>query len=110
MRARHMVGLMLTLVMLACSEPPPAAPKLDEEAAQACAAFEPIARMIRAGELEGPDLFRHLQDVWNIALRSDTAEVRNAVQTLLRSAIQEDQQATNAAVTTLQQACNLPFT
>ena len=111
MRAGRTAGLVLalSLSLLACTETPPPAPELDAEAAQACSAFEPLAGMIRSRELEGPELYRELQDVWNVAQRSDTAEVREAAQTLLTRAIQGDEQATNEAVTTLQQACNLPF-
>ena len=100
---------LLAVAIIGCSSPPPPAPELDAAAQTACDAFAPIGGEIRTGELEGPQLYRALQDVWDYAQRSDNAEVRNAAQTLLTTAIQDDQQAMNAAVTALQQACSLPF-
>lgn len=87
----------------------PAPADLDAPAQQACEDFAPLGGEVRRGELEGPELYRELQDVYNVARTSENAEVSQAAQRLLTAAINEDRRATTAAVTELQQACALPF-
>lgn len=87
----------------------PAVATLDAPAAQACEEFAPISGQVRRGELEGPELYRALQDVWNAATTSDNTEVVEAARMTLQAAIQDDRQALNAGITQLQQACALPF-
>jgi hypothetical protein len=87
----------------------PAVASLDAPAAKACEEFAPIGGQVRRGELEGPALYRALQDVWNIASQSENTDVVEASRSTLTAAIQDDRQALNSAVTQLQQACALPF-
>ena len=84
--------------------------QLDAPAQQACAELAPIGGDVRRGELEGPELYRKLQDVYNAARTSQNSDVSDAAYRLLSAAIQEDRPATSAALTELQQACALPFT
>ena len=90
------------------STPPPAAP-LDAAAEGACDALAPIAADVRAGAIEGRELYRVLQDVWNLAQRAENAPVRENAQALLTAAINNDREALSTSLTALQQACNLPF-
>lgn len=87
----------------------PAVATLDPAAAQACDDFAPLGGEVRRGELEGRELYRELQDVYNVARTSENAAVSEAAQRLLTAAINDDRRATTAAVTELQQACALPF-
>ena len=82
---------------------------LDPAAAEACEQFSAIGGQVRRRELAGPELYRELQDVYDVARTSENAEVSQAAQRLLTAAINEDRQATTAAITELQQACALPF-
>jgi hypothetical protein len=87
----------------------PAVATLDAPAAQACEEFAPIGGPVRRGELEGPALYRALQDVWNTASQSENTDVVEAARSTLTAAIQDDRQGLSSAVTQLQQACALPF-
>ena len=87
----------------------PAAATLDAAATQACEHFSPLGGEVRRGELEGPELYRELQDVYDVARTSENEDIDRAAQRLLTAAINGDRRATTAAVTELQQACGLPF-
>lgn len=108
-RARAALLLLLVGVVAGCASPPPPAQPLDDDAQAACEDFAPIGGDVRRGELEGPELYRELQHVYNEARTSENTEVTEAAYRLLSAAINEDREATTAAVTELQQACALPF-
>lgn len=109
MRVVARAVLAAAVVLAGCSSAPPPAPALDADAQAACDTLAPIAGDVRTGELEGPELYRALQDVWDAAQRSPDAAVRNNAQALLTAAIQDDQKALSTSLTALQRACNLPF-
>lgn len=102
-------GLLLAAAGCGGGDETPAPADLDAPAQQACEDFAPLGGAVRRGELEGRELYRELQDVYDVARTSENAEVTQAAQRLLTAAINEDRQATTAAVTELQQACALPF-
>ena len=98
----------LAVAVTACSSAPPAVPALDASAQAACDVLAPIAADVRVGELKGPELYRALQDVWDEALRSNVAAVRENAQALLKAAINNDQKVLSTSLTALQEACDLP--
>lgn len=78
------LALALSAVALGgCSDQPEPAPQLDEPAQHACDPVAPIAADVRRGDLEGPALYRALQDVWDAASPSQNADVRDSAQRLL---------------------------
>lgn len=103
--------LLLVLIgaLVGCASTPPPAQPLDEQAQAACTAFAPLGGQVRRGDLEGPPLYRALQDVYDLARTSGNEEVAHSAQRLLAAAINNDQQATASTVTELQEACGLPF-
>ena len=103
------VSVILAAALAACAQPPPPAQPLDEPAQAACEEFAPLGPEVRRGALEGPSLYRELQDVYDVARTSENEEVDRAAQRLLTAAIGNDRQAMTRALTELQQACGLPF-
>ena len=111
LRPAAMVAGLLIAAAAGCSGgaevPPPV--DLEAPAQQACEDFAPLGGQVRRGELEGPELYRELQDVYDVARTSANEEVERAAERLLTAAINGDRRATTAALTELQQACALPF-
>ena len=79
--------------------------RLDDAARASCAELEPVAGDVRSGELSGPPLFRELQDVFNASRPSETEDFSEVVRRLLNAAIAGDDEARNAWLTQLQEAC-----
>lgn len=107
MTSRRRVAGMVVLVV-ACTPQPPATAPLDPPARAACELLGPVAGDVRTGRLEGPPLFRLLQDVFNEAGRSANTEVRESAEAALSGAINDDRPALRAALTRMQVACGLP--
>jgi hypothetical protein len=87
------------------ADPVPTRQQLDEAAVAACERFEPVAGPVRSGELQGEQLFRVLQDVYNDALTSETEGFTERVGALNSAAINGDTEALRSGVLALQLTC-----
>ena len=99
------VGVVVLAVVRPGADPQPTRQELDDAAIAACERFEPAAAQVRSGELQGPPLFRVLQDTFNDARRSQTDGFFQQVTELNTAAINDDQQALRQGVLALQLTC-----
>lgn len=79
--------------------------ELDGNARSACELYTPIAGDIRSEQLTGPRLFRALQDVYNVARRSETVQFEDSVRVLLNAAIAGDEPVRDEQQDRLDEAC-----
>lgn len=97
---------MLAVALTACTGR--ASAPLDDAAEQACAELAPVVDDVEQGRLEGPPLYRALQDVYDVARTSEADGFAEAAQRALTAAINQDEVALAERLRALRERCRLP--
>lgn len=81
--------------------------RLDAAAERACDELGPVVDDVEEGRLQGPPLYRALQDVYDEAASSRVDGFAEAAQRALASAINEDEERSAVHLQRLRERCRL---